>query len=169
MIETLATYHIHIAGLVQGVGFRPFVWQLANAYQLKGWVNNTIDGVHIEINATTSTAEKFNAALIQEAPELAVIQKHSMSIVSNKVFSEFSIVESAATGEASLMLTPDYALCNHCKSEFHDSTNRRYHYPFITCTYCGPRYSIIHQLPYDRVNTAMENFPMCPECTTEYN
>jgi hydrogenase maturation protein HypF len=165
----LQTYHIHITGLVQGVGFRPFVWQLATAMQLNGWVNNSPDGVHIEFNATLTEAKKFYNQLIAAAPPLSVIQQHSMYQESVQHFDSFQILESKTIGPASLMLTPDYALCDDCRGELHNPMDYRYQYPFITCTQCGPRYSIIKALPYDRHNTSMASFGMCTVCQQEYN
>ncbi|MEO6356635.1 MAG: acylphosphatase, partial [Ferruginibacter sp.] len=165
----MQTYHIHITGLVQGVGFRPFVWQLATAMQLNGWVNNSPDGVHIEFNGTLTEAQKFYNQLIAAAPPLSVIQQHSMYLGSVQHFDSFQILESKTIGPASLMLTPDYALCDDCRGELHNPMDYRYQYPFITCTQCGPRYSIIKALPYDRHNTSMASFGMCTVCQQEYN
>ncbi len=162
------TWHIHIQGLVQGVGFRPFVYQLARQFNFTGWVNNTTDGVHIEFNADASVAEQFYKTLIQQAPVLSAITKHSFAETNHKSFQSFEIVESRAYGEANLLVTPDFAICENCKTELKTPDNRRYQYPFITCTHCGPRYSIIRQLPYDRENTTMNVFEMCPQCSSEY-
>ncbi len=162
-------YHIHINGLVQGVGFRPFVCQLARRMNINGLVNNATDGVHIEISCTENTAQQFYQSIISNPPPLAVIQQHSISLIDTNHVDAFKINESKSTGHASLMLTPDYAMCSDCKRELHDKNNRRYRYPFITCTQCGPRYSIIQQLPYDRINTSMNTFAMCAACTAEYN
>lgn len=165
----MQTYHIHITGLVQGVGFRPFVWQLATAMQLNGWVNNSTDGVHIEINGTAATINEFYHQLIAAPPPLSVIQQHSMYPVAWQQFDSFQIQESNITGPATLALTPDYAMCNDCRDELHNATDYRYQYPFITCTQCGPRYSITKAQPYDRINTTMKPFSMCAVCEQEYN
>lgn len=162
------TYHIHLQGQVQGVGFRPFVYQLANRFGLCGWVNNTLDGVHIEFNAGPETAASFYQAVQNEAPALAVITEATMEEMAFQSYSDFQIVHSDAAGEASLLLTPDVALCADCRAELHAPSNRRFGYPFITCTLCGPRYSIIQKLPYDRPFTTMQPFPMCPDCAAEY-
>ena len=163
------TFLIHIQGLVQGVGFRPFVYKLAKGFSLKGWVNNTFDGVHIEFNADELTANKFYQKLVKQPPALSNITKHSLHKINAKEFSSFEIIESNPNGDAVLMLTPDFAMCADCKAELHDADNFRYQYPFITCTHCGPRYSIITSLPYDRAKTTMQNFAMCETCKKEYN
>src|SRR5277367_2132082 len=142
--KIINTFHIHIRGLVQGVGFRPFVYKLAQQLNLNGWVNNSIDGVHVEFNADKLTAQKFYREIIQQAPLLSKIISHNIIEVEEQNFDSFKIVESKTNGETNLMLTPDFAMCDDCKKELHDSENRRYDYPFITCTNCGPRYSIIN-------------------------
>ncbi len=163
------TWHIHIQGLVQGVGFRPFVYQLARQFNLTGWVNNSNDGVHLEFNADASVAEQFYKTLIQQAPVLSTITKHSFAETNHKSFQNFEIVESDVYGEAHLLVTPDFGICENCKTELKTPGNRRYQYPFITCTQCGPRYSIIRQVPYDRINTTMDIFEMCKQCIEEYH
>jgi len=162
------TWHIHIRGQVQGVGFRPFVYKKAQEFELKGWVNNTTDGVHCEFNTKQELAHKFYDELIAEAPSLSCITAHTLAKAAPQSFSEFKIIHSRAEGQANLLLTPDFALCDDCRSELFDESNRRHGYPFITCTNCGPRYSIIQQLPYDRERTTMRAFPMCEPCETEY-
>lgn len=163
------TYHIHLQGQVQGVGFRPFVYQLAGEYGLRGWVNNTLDGVHIEIDADPDLAGAFFEAVQSRAPRLAIITGASIYEKPCQVFSDFKIIHSDPLGAASLLLTPDVAMCPECHIELHTPANRRFAYPFITCTLCGPRYSIIQKLPYDRPFTTMEPFPMCPDCHAEYD
>ncbi|MFN7116294.1 MAG: carbamoyltransferase HypF [Saprospiraceae bacterium] len=164
-----STFHIHITGQVQGVGFRPYVFRLAQQAGLKGWVNNAPDGVHIEFNAEAEQAQQFYNIIIEQAPALARILTHTMQEVAPQIFNDFQIVESQAETEANLLLTPDFALCNDCRRELHDVINRRYGYPFITCTNCGPRFSIVQQLPYDRERTTMQSFIMCSACATEYH
>lgn len=163
------TFHIHIQGLVQGVGFRPYVFKLAEEFKLNGWVNNSTDGVHAEFIADNLSARNFYKKLIQQSPPLSKITKHSFQKVKQQNFNSFEIIESKANAEARLMLTPDFALCADCKTELYNSANYRYQYPFITCTHCGPRFSIITSLPYDRPNTTMNNFEMCEKCNEEYN
>ncbi len=136
---------------------------------LNGWVNNSTDGVHIEINASEGIANQLYNQLIAEPPPLSIIQQHSMRLVSWRQFDAFRIQYSKIAGSPTLMLTPDYAICDDCRNELHNATDCRYHYPFITCTQCGPRYSIIGALPYDRINTSMDFFKMCAACEQEYN
>lgn len=163
------TYHIHITGIVQGVGFRPFVYQLAKQLGLFGWVNNSSDGVHIVFSATAEVADLFYNRLIGEAPALATIKQHHLQQTAVASFSEFSIEPSDNDTLPNLPLTPDFALCKHCRAEMHYPTDKRYQYPFTTCTHCGPRYSIATQLPYDREHTTMQAFTMCESCKMEYN
>lgn len=163
------TWHLHIEGQVQGVGFRPFVFKLAKKYGLNGWVNNATDGVHIEINATENVAHEFYRDLTTKAPALSRITKHGISIIDKKFFDNFEIIHSQQSGKTNLLLTPDFAICKDCLRELNDQKNRRNNYPFITCTNCGPRYSIIHELPYDRINTKMDVFKMCNNCSDEYD
>ncbi len=163
------TYHIHFEGIVQGVGFRPFVYRMAKKYHLNGWVNNTNDGVHIHINASEKQAKFFICELKNNLPPLAVITRSIMEETVYTDYNSFDIAESKSRVKPKLLLTPDVAMCDDCYEELHDPDNRRYHYPFITCTNCGPRYSIITKLPYDRPNTTMAGFEMCNTCLTEYN
>lgn len=163
------TYHIQLNGVVQGVGFRPFVYQLAKEQGLHGYVCNAADGVHIEVNATEQQIHSFYKALLSKAPPLANIISHTLHQVENKFYNDFKIIESLHHASALVMLTPDFALCNECRNEVHNSSNYRYHYPFITCTHCGPRFSIMQRLPYDRQNTTMHHFSMCSVCAQEYN
>ncbi len=164
----MQTYHIHIKGVVQGVGFRPFVYQIARRYHLTGWVNNTTDGVHIEINAQKQYAQLFLEDILKHLPPLAIVTEYSIKKVNSKYFDNFNIIESKGKTQTNVLLTPDVAMCPDCRRELYDIDNRRYKYPFITCTNCGPRYSIITALPYDRPYTTMNKFEMCPVCKTEY-
>ncbi|MBS1653520.1 MAG: carbamoyltransferase HypF [Bacteroidetes bacterium] len=163
------TYHIHISGLVQGVGFRPFVYKLAKDAGINGWVNNTTDGVHVEFTSTKEAAISFYKKILATAPVNAVITHHHMEEVSLKEFSSFNIAVSNSSNKPDLLLTPDTAICEDCKNELLDENNRRFQYPFITCLNCGPRYSITTQLPYDRENTTMADLQMCTECNAEYS
>ncbi len=164
----MPTYHIHIEGQVQGVGFRPFVYRLALEHGLKGWVSNTVDGVHVEFNASPEKAGQFRDALIRQAPAMAIILRHEIVEAPAREFNGFRIAESPENGEAKLLLTPDFAMCEDCRRELHNPDNHRFNYPFITCTNCGPRFSIITKLPYDRERTTMAPFRMCPACQGEY-
>ncbi len=165
----MPSFHIHFQGQVQGVGFRPFVYKKALEYKLRGWVNNTSTGVHIEVNGEYNFINDFYNEILKNPPELAIITKSNIYEIQQKKFDAFQIIHSENTQKPSLLLTPDYGICNDCLSELFDKQNRRYQYPFITCTNCGPRYSIIKKLPYDRENTTMDKFPMCEICTPEYN
>ncbi len=162
------TFHIHITGQVQGVGFRPFVYVLASKFGLKGWVKNTIDGVHIVFNAEKAIADDFYSAVTENAPRLSIITNHQMVQIEDLCFAGFEIDHSEGEGKTNLLVTPDFAICPDCFAEMSDASNRRSAYPFITCTNCGPRFSIIRGLPYDRPLTTMESFDMCPDCLSEY-
>ncbi|ADB39870.1 carbamoyltransferase HypF [Spirosoma linguale] len=163
------TFHLHLTGQVQGVGFRPFVWQLARSMKLKGTVSNGADGVHIYVNADLQTVRVLTRRIRAEAPALARIQSVKLAEVEPIDFGDFTIVESQAVGQASLLLTPDLALCDACRAEISDPANRRFGYAFTTCTHCGPRYSILRRLPYDRPTTTMAPFGMCADCEREYH
>jgi hydrogenase maturation protein HypF len=163
------SYHIHINGLVQGVGFRPFVCRIASRLQLNGWVSNSNNGVHIEFNAMESSAALCYHTILNDPPPNAIITHHSIERIPLKSFIGFSIKESNNEDKPDLLLTPDIALCTDCKTEILSLSNKRFQYPFTTCLQCGPRYSIITALPYDRVNTTMRNLQMCPDCNAEYN
>lgn len=163
------TYNIHIGGLVQGVGFRPFVYRIAKQFEVTGWVSNTNNGVHIECNATPDIAKSFYKTIINNPPPNAIITTYSFEKTDSKVFTDFSIKQSNADDKPDLLLTPDIALCSECKEEILNTKNKRFQYSFTTCLQCGPRYSIITDLPYDRENTTMGNLHMCDACSTEFN
>lgn len=163
------TYHIHIGGLVQGVGFRPLVCRLAATFNLTGFVSNTNNGVHIECNALPETVKKFYQEILNNPPENAVITSHHLEEIPVKIFASFGIRQSTHDTAPALMLTPDIAVCDTCRHELLTPGNKRYLYPFITCLNCGPRYSITTALPYDRPNTTMQPLSMCSSCNTEYH
>ena len=163
------TWHIHIKGQVQGVGFRPFIYQLAQKNQLKGWVNNSTDGVHIGFNATDAVAKFFYQEVIANAPELSHITSHYLEEKPSVLYEDFKIISSVNEKHTALFISPDFAICENCRKESLDKSNRRYGYAFTTCTQCGPRYSIIKHLPYDRENTTMGVFEMCRRCNKEYH
>jgi len=165
----MQTFHIHIKGIVQGVGFRPFVYKSAIQHNLKGWINNTNDGVHIELNTDKDTAANFLQFLLDNLPPLARVTDTKLYEVEANNFAAFNIVQSKSDTQPNLLITPDVAMCPDCRRELYDPNNRRYQYPFITCTNCGPRYSIITALPYDRPYTTMNKFKMCTVCLDEYN
>ena len=162
------TYHIHIEGLVQGVGFRPYIYQVANALGLTGTVSNGPDGVHIYCTGEEKVIFDLLNQAIKTPPPNALIRTHSCTQKPLQQFSGFSIVASERGVKPDLLLTPDLAICSSCTAELHDPANRRFHYSFITCLQCGPRYSITTALPYDREFTTMVNLPLCPSCTKEY-
>lgn len=164
----MRSYHIHIRGMVQGVGFRPFVCKVARAMDIHGWVSNASDGVHIECTATESAANAFYHHLLQHSPKHAVVTGYDIKEIPIRTFQGFSILQEDVAQEPDLLLTPDIALCADCRKEIHEATDRRHHYAFTTCLQCGPRYSIIQHLPYERVNTTMAPFTMCRDCNDEY-
>ena len=154
---------------MQGVGFRPHVYRIARHEGLSGWVSNTRDGVHIEINALPQKAFDFLDLIITSRPVNSIITAYDIKEVAPRQFSSFTIQVKDTGIKADLLLTPDFALCESCRKEILDDHNRRNHYPFTTCLHCGPRYSIIQELPYERHNTTMAQLSMCSECSAEYN
>ena len=165
----MQSWHIHISGMVQGLGFRPYVYRLAEELKLKGTVSNSTNGVHITATAEETILKQFYKKLINHPPANAIITHHDAEIIPLQQFNEFSIRESEEHQHPALMITPDFGLCEECRRELFDQKNRRYQYPFITCTKCGPRYSIITSLPYDRPNTTMEEYEQCWQCREEYH
>lgn len=168
MIRSRKTYQITVSGRVQGVGFRPFVWRLANELSLGGTVFNDSEGVKIKANGCEQELELFVERIKSELPTLARIDQIGYRAVEFVDYTEFSIT-GTEQGAVSTGCTPDAATCNNCKTELFDPDNRRYRYPFINCTDCGPRLSIIKQIPYDREFTTMAEFQQCSDCLTEYN
>lgn len=166
--STAARVRVVIRGAVQGVGFRPFVFKVATELRLNGWVSNTTRGVCIEAEGEIGVLETFVTRLETEKPAIAVVQSFEHSFLDPTGMKEFRIVESDPAGSRTVLVMPDIATCPDCLSEILDPTNRRYRYPFTNCTNCGPRYSIIEALPYDRPNTSMKSFPMCEHCRSEY-
>ena len=161
--------HILISGIVQGVGFRPFVYRLATRQGLTGWVNNATDGVHIEVEGTATEIDTFIDKLKQEKPAQAEIYSLTAYEIPDRRESGFIIAESDAPSAAVPFVSPDIATCAACRTEISDSADRRYQYPFTNCTNCGPRYTIIRQTPYDRRSTTMNVFPMCEACQREFD
>ena len=162
------TWKISIKGQVQGVGFRPFVWRAALDRNLKGRVANGLEGVLIRINGTERQALDFQQYILENAPTQARITAHSVTPDEETFFDNFAIQDSLDAGLPLLHLTPDMALCDACRLETNDPSGRRYRYAFTTCTVCGPRYSILTGLPYDRPYTTMQMFAMCEDCRSEY-
>jgi hydrogenase maturation protein HypF len=160
---------IDVSGIVQGVGFRPYVFRLAREGQLVGSVFNTSSGVTIELQGRDNAVHEFLEHLPKEAPPLARITKISVCELPCNDDREFSILGSKRSATVRTPITPDSAVCSDCLNELFDPANRRYKYPFINCTNCGPRFTIIGGLPYDRPLTSMASFDMCPECRLEYD
>jgi hydrogenase maturation protein HypF len=158
-----------VRGAVQGVGFRPFVYRLASELKLKGWVSNSSQGVFVEVEGSRAALDEFSIRLRKEKPPRAIIQSLESSFLDAIGYSGFEIRESETAGDKSALILPDIATCVDCLREVFDSTNRRFRYPFTNCTNCGPRFSIIEALPYDRANTSMKKFMMCPDCEREYH
>jgi hydrogenase maturation protein HypF len=162
------TYHIHITGIVQGVGFRPFIYNLALEIDLMGWVRNSANGVDIEVTGTKNKLDRFLHAIQTSAPPLAKIDSVESHQITTREFTDFKIFPSKNKSTDFIPISPDVAICSQCQSELFDPDDRRYRYPFINCTNCGPRFTIIKEIPYDRPKTTMAAFDMCPECLTEY-
>jgi hydrogenase maturation protein HypF len=160
---------VRLIGTVQGVGFRPFVFRLATELDLTGWVRNDGDGVTIEVEARHSLLLCFLERLTREKPAAATIHAADHRFLPPVGYETFEIVASEATGTSRVWISPDLAMCDDCRRELRDSADRRHRYPFLNCTNCGPRYSIIDALPYDRPNTSMRSFAMCANCASEYD
>lgn len=158
-----------IHGAVQGVGFRPFVYRLATEMGLVGWVSNSMQGVFIEVEGAKAALETFLLRLGSEKPPLSYIQSLEPCFLDRHGYTAFEIRKSEDAGNVTSLVLPDIATCPDCRSEIFDPSNRRYLYPFTNCTRCGPRFTIIETLPYDRANTTMKAFVMCDECWAEYN
>jgi len=162
-------WKISVSGIVQGVGFRPFVYRLALARGLTGFVANTPEGVAIEVQGQVAQLEDFLVALGKEAPPLAQIGEVSFAPIPLSHDGEFVLHHSTASGPVSTLISPDVAVCEDCLVEFFDPADRRFRYPFINCTNCGPRYTIVQRIPYDRPHTTMRDFAMCATCQREYD
>jgi hydrogenase maturation protein HypF len=160
--------HIHINGIVQGVGFRPFIYNLALDNNLTGWVCNSASGVDIEVSGNEDDLAAFTDVIPDKAPPLAQIDSIKTEEIKYQDFPEFTIVPSQDKSTDFIPVSPDIAICEQCKSELFNSNDRRYRYPFINCTNCGPRFTIIREIPYDRPKTTMAGFEMCSDCLEEY-
>ena len=163
-----AAVRIHVSGVVQGVGFRPFVHHLATRHGLGGWVRNEAGDVHIEIEGAAAAVDAFTRALQHETPPLARIERVELEHIAPSGRAAFEIRPSTAAPDGRQPISPDAALCSACLAELFDPANRRYRYPFITCTDCGPRFTVIEAMPYDRERTSMRSFAQCPACLAEY-
>lgn len=160
---------MEVNGIVQGVGFRPFVYQLANRYRLNGDVANTSSGVVIHVEGPPNNVESFSRDLPRKCPPLARITRISLHHEPVNDFKGFSIIPSRDTASTNTLISPDVSICDPCRKELFDPEDRRFGYPFINCTNCGPRYTIIGDIPYDRPKTSMKHFKMCPVCQAEYD
>ncbi len=159
--------HITVQGVVQGVGFRPFIFRLARECDLTGWVLNTSSSVEIELEGSADSLDRFIGSLRRDAPPLARIESIDVKSASPNRYSTFEIRESKQD-EGYQLISPDIATCRECIHELFDPLDRRFRYPFTNCTNCGPRFTIISDIPYDRPNTTMSVFPMCDACKREY-
>ena len=167
--EEMVRARIAVRGVVQGVGFRPFIHRLAGENHLKGWVLNSTEGVVIEVEGDEERIEGFIADMVAEPPPLAVIERVDRELLPPVGYNSFLIRESARVEGRFALVSPDISICQDCLRELFDPQDRRYRYPFINCTNCGPRFTIIEDIPYDRPMTTMRAFPMCPSCEAEYN
>ena len=166
----MEAFHIKIQGIVQGVGFRPFVHRLVRSFGLAGSIRNTSSGVELELEGEREALEGFLLALPERAPKLALIEKiETERGLAPKGLRGFTIEKSLSEEKRNTLVSPDIGICDDCRRELLDPKDRRYRYPFINCTNCGPRFTIIRDLPYDRARTSMERFPMCPDCAREYH
>jgi len=163
------TYKIGISGQVQGVGFRPFVYALALQFNLKGTVSNTEEGVSIFVSGLYTKIQPFYTSLIENPPVVSKISKSFLKEIPYISFDDFKIIVSPKVKKLNLQLTPDFAICEDCRKELSNSSNRRYQYPFITCVHCGPRWAITKNFPFERNNTSIEKFRMCNDCQMEYS
>ncbi len=160
---------IYIEGIVQGVGFRPFIFKLANEFNLKGYIYNDTNGVYIEVEGEDEDIDKFIEAILTKAPPLSLIEKITWEKTEVKGYKEFFIEKSKGGEEKFVLISPDVSTCDDCLRELFDPKDRRFKYPFINCTNCGPRFTIIIDVPYDRAKTTMSVFKMCDECESEYH
>ncbi len=166
--QVTSARHIVLSGKVQGVGFRPFIYRIANRHRVNGWVRNRVGLVEIHVQGQSENLETFVTEIFSLAPELAHPVLQSDTCVAAGVFDSFSILESLDQGEANISVPTDLFTCDDCLAELNTPSDRRYRYPFINCTQCGPRYTLIKNLPYDRVNTTMSGFELCAQCRAEY-
>ncbi|MFC1997164.1 carbamoyltransferase HypF [Chloroflexota bacterium] len=167
-MSNLHGLRVHITGIVQGVGYRPFVYELATRSKLRGWVRNTSAGLDIEVDGTEQQLEAFVQTLMKENPPLARLDSFDANDCPPGGFSTFEILPSESIPGAFIPISPDVSICDDCLQEMLDPADRRYLYPFINCTNCGPRFTIIVDIPYDRPKTTMAPFEMCQDCRTEY-
>jgi len=168
-MSQLSAYRILINGIVQGVGFRPFIYNLAIRYDLKGWVKNTSEGVVIEVSGSKSELDSFLSSITSEAPPLSKIDSLRYESIPSDGYEAFHIQHSQVIEGGFQPISPDVSICDDCLHELFTPEDFRYRYPFINCTNCGPRFTIIKDIPYDRPQTTMAEFDLCPTCEKEYN
>ncbi len=156
-------YSLNIKGIVQGVGFRPYLFRLAKSLSLCGYVQNTTQGVYAEIEGENAACEIFIRNLKEHPPVMARIEEITVEKLPLKGDKDF-IIAASGYGQKNALISPDIGICDACAAEISDVNNRRYRYAFTNCTDCGPRYTIIRDIPYDRKNTTMDEFVQCPEC-----
>ena len=166
--DTLGRLRFRVRGAVQGVGFRPFIYRLAVELGLSGWVSNSVEGVEIEVEGSQRQLNEFVDRVETYPPPNAIIMSTIQDWIVPQGDSGFQILQSDSLGEKTALILPDIATCSDCLREIFDPADRRFRYPFTNCTNCGPRFSIINALPYDRANTTMRGFVMCDECRAEY-
>ncbi|HGY12465.1 MAG TPA: carbamoyltransferase HypF, partial [Desulfobacterales bacterium] len=169
MILPILAKRLEISGVVQGVGFRPFLFALAKKYYLKGEVSNTSGGVLVIVEGPPDNIERFINDIYHKNPLLSSVTKVESFDAGLQNFSLFQIVKSRVSDSRTTLISPDVSICPDCLAEMKDPGDRRYGYPFINCTNCGPRYTIIEDIPYDRPKTAMKQFKMCTACQKEYD
>ncbi len=167
--RTIERWHIHVDGVVQGVGFRPFIYGLATRFGLSGWVLNASSGVDIEAQGPSGALDAFQRAITAETPRLARIDRVSAETIAPQAGESEFIIRHSEVDTGVSLVSPDVATCPDCLAEISDQGNRRYRYAFTNCTNCGPRYTIIQDMPYDRPMTTMRRFEMCPDCQDEYH
>ena len=160
---------IHINGIVQGVGFRPFIYALAQKHHITGWVRNSSAGVDIIANGKASALSTFVDDINRQPPPLAKIDNVQVEIVAPDGFEDFRIIASSVEKGGFIPVSPDMSICPDCLRELFDPKDRRFRYPFINCTNCGPRFTIIKDIPYDRPLTTMADFELCESCAEEYH
>jgi hydrogenase maturation protein HypF len=167
-MDRVGAQRIRLRGHVQGVGFRPFVYRLALEHGVTGHVQNQLGEVEVVAVGSAAVLERFIADLVERAPPLSSPSLIDVTAIETATTDRFAIIDSRADADAQVFVPPDYFMCDDCRRELQDPADRRFAYPFINCTQCGPRYTLIEALPYDRHNTSMADFPLCPECEAEY-
>ena len=167
-IKPVVARRVHLEGHVQGVGFRPFVYRLAREHGVRGYVQNQLGKVEVVAVGAADIVARFVRDLVDSAPPLSSPSIAGVETIDPIETHDFAIIDSLADADAQVFVPPDYFMCDDCRRELMDPTDRRHAYPFINCTQCGPRYTLIEALPYDRANTSMSGFPLCPDCEAEY-